>query len=242
MAPLLERQPAAGSTGTESAHTGDAQLTPPPTPGVQEGNAAKAAPARSRRRPGGDDAAGSAREGAFVCRTCSRRFPSFQALGGHRTGHTRLQARRDLPRQQKPARAAHECAVCGLEFAMGQALGGHMRRHKQQVEAPACAEVEVEVGLQKEDVVDSNSTPPLEDRRGGDIREGCSSGMGQALGGHMRRHQQQTVAASVDVDDEERRNEEEALNSSCRPLLEDREGCTSGSSSGPEPRLLNLLV
>ncbi|KAM0863427.1 hypothetical protein ACQ4PT_044599 [Festuca glaucescens] len=239
MAPLLERQPAADSTGTESAHTDDAQLTPPPTPGVQED---KAAPARSRRRPGGDAAAGSAREGAFVCRTCSRRFPSFQALGGHRTGHTRLQARHALPRQQKPARAAHECAVCGLEFAMGQALGGHMRRHKQQAEAPACAEVVV-VGQQKEDTVDSNSTPPLEDRRGGD-REGCSSRMGQALGGHMRRHKQQTVAASVDVD-EERRNEEEAMNSSCPPSLEDRrggdrEGCTSGS--GPEPRLLNLLV
>jgi hypothetical protein len=134
---------------------------------------------------------------------------------------------------------------------MGQALGGHMRRHKQQqADAPACAEVvaEVEVGQQKEDAVDSSGAPPLEDRRGGDIREGCSSGMGQVLGGHVRRYQQHAVAASVDVD-EERRNEEEALNSSCQPPLEDRrggdrEGCTSGSGSGsgPEPRLLNLLV
>ncbi|KAK1697604.1 hypothetical protein QYE76_014301 [Lolium multiflorum] len=247
MTPLLERQHA---TGTESAHTGDAQITPPPTPGGQEGSTAKAAPAaRSRRRPGGDDAA----EGAFVCRTCSRRFPSFQALGGHRTGHTRLQARHALPpRQQRPARAAHECAVCGLEFAMGQALGGHMRRHKQQqADAPACAEVVVvEAGERKEDAVDSNGAPPLEDRRGGDIREGCSSRMGQALGGHMRRHKQQAVAASVDVDDEGQRNEEEALNSSCEDRRGgDREGCTSGqvasgsgSGSGPEPRLLNLLV
>uniref|UniRef100_A0ACD5T9I5 Uncharacterized protein n=1 Tax=Avena sativa TaxID=4498 RepID=A0ACD5T9I5_AVESA len=188
MPPLRERQPDAASAGAHSAHTDDAQLTPSPTPGAQD-NAAKAAPARSRRRPGGDDAAGSAREGAFVCRTCSRRFPSFQALGGHRTGHTRLQARRALPlQQQKPARAAHECAVCGLEFAMGQALGGHMRRHKND-DAQALVEVEGEAGKQQAQAQarveeekqrgeeEANCAPPLEDRCGGD-REGCSSGSG----------------------------------------------------------------
>ncbi|KAM0891902.1 hypothetical protein ACQ4PT_026078 [Festuca glaucescens] len=77
-----------------------------------------------------------AAEGVFECKTCSKRFSSFQALGGHRTSHTRLQARMLL---QEPAdhggadkdRArVHGCAVCGLEFSMGQALGGHMRRHR----------------------------------------------------------------------------------------------------------------
>ncbi|KAM3333607.1 hypothetical protein ACQJBY_028599 [Aegilops geniculata] len=78
-----------------------------------------------------------AAEGVFECKTCSRRFTSFQALGGHRTSHTRLQARMLLHDQTADQGAAerdrarvHECAVCGLEFSMGQALGGHMRRHR----------------------------------------------------------------------------------------------------------------
>ncbi|CAO2197009.1 unnamed protein product [Urochloa humidicola] len=77
-----------------------------------------------------------AAEGVFECKTCSKRFASFQALGGHRTSHTRLQARM-LSDPTGAAAAAerdrarvHECAVCGLEFSMGQALGGHMRRHR----------------------------------------------------------------------------------------------------------------
>ncbi|CAD5180285.1 unnamed protein product [Musa acuminata subsp. malaccensis] len=28
----------------------------------------------------------------FECKTCSRRFPSFQALGGHRASHKKLRA------------------------------------------------------------------------------------------------------------------------------------------------------
>jgi hypothetical protein len=151
--------------------------TPATLPGMED-SAAKAAPPRSRRRPGGDDAGSAPAEGAFVCRTCSRRFPSFQALGGHRTGHTRLQARHALPRQQKPARAAHECAVCGLEFAMGQALGGHMRRHKQQAETQASVEVEEKQRGEEKALDASCGPPPLEERRGGGDREGCSSGSG----------------------------------------------------------------
>jgi hypothetical protein len=66
-------------------------------------------------RAGGDDGVHeqpSAR--VFECKTCSRRFPSFQALGGP--------GRRSRPR---PART-----VCGVEFPLGQALGGHMSRHR----------------------------------------------------------------------------------------------------------------
>ncbi|XP_074590259.1 zinc finger protein ZAT11-like [Curcuma longa] len=71
----------------------------------------------------------------FECKTCSRRFPSFQALGGHRASHKK-------PRLAAGGGSAahchesggrprvHECAVCGHEFAVGQALGGHMRRHR----------------------------------------------------------------------------------------------------------------
>ncbi|KAF7061931.1 hypothetical protein CFC21_068583 [Triticum aestivum] len=81
-------------------------------------------------------------DGEFVCKTCGRSFPSFQALGGHRTSH--LRGRHGLalgltsgPGTKKTTdeKRAHQCHVCGLEFEMGQALGGHMRRHREQESA-----------------------------------------------------------------------------------------------------------
>jgi hypothetical protein len=92
--------------------------------------------------------------GEFLCKTCSRSFPTFQALGGHRTSH--LRARHGLalalagdnysvkPKKttstddQKPA-AVHQCHICGVVFDMGQALGGHMRRHRDEAGAVAQA-------------------------------------------------------------------------------------------------------
>ncbi|XP_031112205.1 zinc finger protein ZAT12-like [Ipomoea triloba] len=53
----------------------------------------------------------------YECKTCRKKFHSFQALGGHRASHKR-------PRM--PSEKKHVCTVCGLEFERGQALGGHM--------------------------------------------------------------------------------------------------------------------
>uniref|UniRef100_A0A7N0UIQ4 C2H2-type domain-containing protein n=1 Tax=Kalanchoe fedtschenkoi TaxID=63787 RepID=A0A7N0UIQ4_KALFE len=73
---------------------------------------------------------------AFECRTCGKRFTTFQALGGHRASHKKPKPDHDCFSQSKkttaapPRPKAHECAICGAEFALGQALGGHMRRHR----------------------------------------------------------------------------------------------------------------
>ncbi|CAM0877356.1 unnamed protein product [Alopecurus aequalis] len=106
--------------------------------------------AERKKKLGRRAAAGGAQgDGEFVCKTCGRSFPTFQALGGHRTSH--LRGRHGLalalagyhypvkPKKttstddQKPA--VHQCQVCGLSFEMGQALGGHMRRHREEAGA-----------------------------------------------------------------------------------------------------------
>ncbi|KAI3408015.1 uncharacterized protein J3R85_020534 [Psidium guajava] len=79
-------------------------------------------------------------EDNFECKTCNRRFSSFQALGGHRASHKRPKLLETksvgctelaLGSTEKPK--MHQCSICGLKFALGQALGGHMRRHRAEL-------------------------------------------------------------------------------------------------------------
>ncbi|CAL5211388.1 unnamed protein product [Lathyrus oleraceus] len=63
---------------------------------------------------------------AFKCKTCSKEFLSFQALGGHRASHNKLK----LIGKKGSSGKLHICSICGLQFATGQALGGHMRKHR----------------------------------------------------------------------------------------------------------------
>lgn len=74
------------------------------------------------------------RRNSFECKTCKRRFSSFQALGGHRTSHkSTIDIGKFLHGKISKKRKVHECLICGMEFSMGQALGGHMRRHRAPV-------------------------------------------------------------------------------------------------------------
>ncbi|OAY84752.1 zinc finger protein ZAT12-like [Ananas comosus] len=101
----------------------------------------------------------------FECKTCSRKFPSFQALGGHRASHKKPRPATDAigPANgpNAPAKArVHECSICGLEFAIGQALGGHMRRHRAVGAAEAEAEAEKKPEERRRMLwVDLNLTP-----------------------------------------------------------------------------------
>ncbi|URD84445.1 C2H2 zinc finger protein [Musa troglodytarum] len=101
----------------------------------------------------------------YECKTCNKCFPSFQALGGHRTSHKKPKLapqpttaaaekvvvdddmlRISMNSFSKPIGSSgqsntkpkiHECSICGSEFSSGQALGGHMRRHRPLAAADA---------------------------------------------------------------------------------------------------------
>ncbi|CAN8287372.1 unnamed protein product [Cochlearia groenlandica] len=76
---------------------------------------------------------------SFECKTCNRRFSSFQALGGHRASHKKPKLTveekevKHLTNNYKGLGHMHECSICGQSFGTGQALGGHMRRHRSSI-------------------------------------------------------------------------------------------------------------
>uniref|UniRef100_A0A6V7QYJ2 C2H2-type domain-containing protein n=1 Tax=Ananas comosus var. bracteatus TaxID=296719 RepID=A0A6V7QYJ2_ANACO len=122
-----------------------------------------------------------AADGAFVCKTCSREFDSFQALGGHSTSHNRARSldpaatRKTTTTTTTTTTQKHECSICGLGFSMGQALGGHMRRHRAAMEDSAAATVGARRG---EEGFDLNQLPPLEDEEE-NAPEICGGGNGR---------------------------------------------------------------
>ncbi|XP_072954646.1 uncharacterized protein [Typha angustifolia] len=119
----------------------------------------------------GDDNKDNVKESSpgrvFECKTCSRRFTSFQALGGHRASHKKLRmAGGDSDGEGRAGLGkprVHGCPICGLEFAVGQALGGHMRRHRGG--AGGCCDDgnEKKAGERRMLCLDLNLAPPDSD-------------------------------------------------------------------------------
>ncbi|KAL4379914.1 hypothetical protein GQ457_02G008320 [Hibiscus cannabinus] len=94
----------------------------------------------------------------YKCKVCSKAFPTYQALGGHKSSHRKLVVGADEhPTTTAPAEdkfstsgaviattatisppppmlnsqggKTHTCTICYKTFPSGQALGGHKRRH-----------------------------------------------------------------------------------------------------------------
>ncbi|XP_008807419.3 zinc finger protein ZAT6-like [Phoenix dactylifera] len=82
---------------------------------------------------------------SYKCSVCSKAFPSYQALGGHKSSHRRPTGLEDVrlfssftgngpvssggSGGASEGGRAHRCSVCFRSFATGQALGGHKRCH-----------------------------------------------------------------------------------------------------------------
>ncbi|KAJ8632169.1 hypothetical protein MRB53_025505 [Persea americana] len=111
----------------------------------------------------------------FQCETCKKVFPSYQALGGHRSSHKKIRAcgadageRAELGDSdgkvaagEAQRRRIHQCPVCFRVFSSGQALGGHKRSHFAAAAADASPpSAAVRLG---DHFIDLNLPAPAED-------------------------------------------------------------------------------
>ncbi|MGI4694212.1 C2H2-type zinc finger protein, partial [Klebsiella pneumoniae] len=75
----------------------------------------------------------------YTCTVCNKAFASYQALGGHKASHRKLNGTTTSDTNSATTTSAattatitsgrsHECSICHRCFPSGQALGGHKRR------------------------------------------------------------------------------------------------------------------
>ncbi|KAK1366908.1 Zinc finger protein ZAT10 [Heracleum sosnowskyi] len=78
----------------------------------------------------------------YPCTVCNKAFASYQALGGHKASHRKLNGTTTTSDTNSATTTSaattattttsgrtHECSICHRCFPSGQALGGHKRRH-----------------------------------------------------------------------------------------------------------------
>lgn len=88
-------------------------------------------------------------EQLFKCSECPKVFTSYQALGGHKASHRKINVPAIVDDDNNPSTStstsgggggvnisalnpsgrSHVCSICQKAFPTGQALGGHKRRH-----------------------------------------------------------------------------------------------------------------
>ena len=86
-------------------------------------------------------------EQLFRCSECPKVFTSYQALGGHKASHRKINVPATGDDDSNPSTStstsgggvnisalnpsgrSHVCSICQKAFPTGQALGGHKRRH-----------------------------------------------------------------------------------------------------------------
>ncbi|GJW51213.1 zinc finger, C2H2 [Tanacetum coccineum] len=76
----------------------------------------------------------------FKCKTCNRRFKTYQALGGHTvSSHRKIKPENkyndalcmlSLNTIPTVSSCLYQCKICTKEFETKQALGGHMNIHR----------------------------------------------------------------------------------------------------------------
>ncbi|KAL5214284.1 hypothetical protein ABZP36_003436 [Zizania latifolia] len=167
--------------------------------------AAKEAKFRSRR-----PAEGAAGEFVYECKTCSKCFPSFQALGGHRTSHKkpRLIAPATEPADDKKP------AVAETPAASEKPKPSPPRPTAKPTTDPTVLAIPV---IPKQEVVDTTAAAITSSSKQPRVHEcsicGAEFASGQALGGHMRRHRPllPASASASAVDDTAPRKEKSLL-------------------------------
>ncbi|XP_040379460.1 zinc finger protein ZAT5-like [Oryza brachyantha] len=149
--------------------------------------AAKEAKFRSRRPA---DGAGAG-EFVYECKTCSKCFPSFQALGGHRTSHKK-------PRLIAPP-ATEPSADDKIKPPVAEASAAEEKPPKpsplRQTSRPIATDPTVLAipVIPKQEVLDGTNAAAIATiSKQPRVHEcsicGAEFASGQALGGHMRRH------------------------------------------------------
>ncbi|KAK9076287.1 hypothetical protein SSX86_004620 [Deinandra increscens subsp. villosa] len=94
-------------------------------------------PCESVSHPGSKTILSDDYGGDYKCKTCNKRFDTFQALGGHQRMHKKVKFGdnndaflSNLDVVVHKSSGLHQCKTCMKGFETGQALGGHMRRHR----------------------------------------------------------------------------------------------------------------
>ncbi|XP_047306445.1 zinc finger protein ZAT2-like [Impatiens glandulifera] len=110
-------------------------------------------------------------EEMYNCSLCPKTFSTHQALGGHKSSHTKCKTQTENVNKELTGEGSssvlHPCKQCEKVFSSGQALGGHMRIHWK-----GGAEAETNRGIIVHDF-DLNEIPPEVD----DDQENGESGL-----------------------------------------------------------------